>query len=250
MKKFIFPLAAAALMLASCGKNINPSKKIKTAMDSFSYAAGWQAGTALKKRGLEESNVDYSAFVKGMQDALTKDSGYAVKEEAMSAVDYSYSMKVQEKRVKKLQEESKKFLDANAKKAGVSLLPSRSQYKLITPGKGAIPQAWDTISMHFEIKNLKGQTLINSRQRSPEPQIAPLAGLGLPPLEEAFQKSPAGSVFEIYIPGDMFPGQPNSFDDKYGVYIFKVEFLSVIPGKPGSEKKPAMPEMPQPGPGQ
>ena len=179
MKKFIFPLAAAALMLASCGKNYNPSKKVKTAMDSFSYAAGWQAGIQLKKRGLEESNIDYSSYIKGMQEALTKDSGFAVKEEAMSAVDYSYTIKVQEKRVKKLQEESKKFLDANAKKAGVSLLPSRSQYKLISAGKGPVPQAWDTIEMHFEIKNLKGATLINSRVKSPEPQIAPLAGLGL-----------------------------------------------------------------------
>ncbi len=248
MKKFIFPLAAVALMLASCGKNINPSKKIKSAMDSFSYAAGWQAGMGLKKRGLDDKTIDYSTYVKGLQDALSKDSGFAIKEEAMSAVDYSYSIKVQETKVKTLQAAAKKFLDDNAKKAGVTLLPSRSQYKLISPGKGAIPQAWDTIEMHFEIKNLKGDVLINSRAKSPEPQIAPVAGLGLAPLEEAFQKSPEGSVFELYIPGDMFPGSANSFDDKYGVYIFKVEFLRVIPGKPGSEKKPAMPPMPgQPG---
>ena len=46
---------AAALLLAACGgKQVNPGKTLKTTADSFSYSIGYQIGKFMKGSGVEK----------------------------------------------------------------------------------------------------------------------------------------------------------------------------------------------------
>ncbi|MBL7813239.1 MAG: hypothetical protein JNL57_13540 [Bacteroidetes bacterium] len=239
-------LGLAVLLAAGCGKTVNVNKAPKSSLDSFSYVVGLNLGKGLKGQGLDK--IDYSSLLHGIEDALKKDSGYAIAEKDWEKAQRGYMMREQEKKIKVYQAETKKYMDANAKKAGVSYLPSRGQFRQISAGNGASPGQWDTVECYFKVTNAKGKVVFDGR-KNPMPYRGTLSGLALPPLEEAFQKSAAGAKFEVTIANDAYPAlsrNAGSFEDMYGISIFDVEFLKVTPGKqpPPSKEKPGMPQIP------
>ncbi len=249
MKKHISIISAVVILFAtSCGRTVNPGKTLKTGMDSFSYTIGLNLGKGMKQQGLEK--LDYSSLIKGIEDALKKDSGFAVGTADLERVQRGFIMKEQGKKVKKFQDESKKWMVENSKKAGVSALASGGQFKLIKAGSGASPQAYDTIEYSIVMKNSKGKEMRNSSKMGGNPKHS-LKQIGLAPLEEAFQKVAPGAEFEVYLQNDLVPelgGMAESFEDKYGVTLFTFQLIKVIPGKPEATKPagtPSAPEMPK-----
>lgn len=242
MKKYTYIIAAVVIgIAASCGRtSVNPKKDPKTSLDSFSYIVGFNIGKGMKSQGLE--SIDYSTMIRGIQDGLKKDSGYVIKEDAMMVIQKSYMAKAQEKKIKDFQEENKKWMDANAKKTGVTSLPSKGQYKLIKAGNGPTPQMFDTIEYAIAVTNNKGKMVYDGRGPG-QSMKRTVAEMGLAPLEEAFQKSTQGSTFEVYLQNDIYPAissNAQGFEEKYGISIFTVDFIRVIPGK--EVKEPKAPE--------
>jgi FKBP-type peptidyl-prolyl cis-trans isomerase FklB len=234
MKHIFFISALGALVLASCGDSEPAGKLPKTTEDSFSYSIGVNIGQNLKLKGLDKISI--SGFVKGLRDGMALDSGYAMNEEQMSRIQPDFIAKVQGEKMKVVQAETKEKLTQIAKKKGISLLPSNAYYELLSPGTGATPQATDTIVCRFIMKDANGKVLIDN-MKSEEPFKGPLSSLRLAPLEEAFQKTPVGGKFSLYVSNELHPRlvDPNSdFKNKYGITVFEVSFLSLIPS---SEKK-------------
>jgi FKBP-type peptidyl-prolyl cis-trans isomerase FklB len=231
MKKYNYlALAALVLIAASCGRTVNPNKAPKTSLDSFSYSVGFQIGKSMRDQGIEQ--LDYSSFVKGLEEATKKDSGYTIKPEDMNNIQRTFVMKEREKKIKLFQEETKKWMAENAKKTGISYLPSKGQFKLVKAGKGATPGYYDTVTYNLVVKNSKGKELYDSKKRPNGPRMA-ISSLGLAPIEEAFQKVTEGAIFEVYVQNDAYPqmNQEQPLEDLYGVSIYTVELLTVIPGK-------------------
>jgi len=72
--------------------------------------------------------------------------------------------------------------------------------------------------------------------KSEEPFKGALSSLRLAPLEEAFQKTQVGGKFSLYLSNELHPRlvDPNSdFKNRYGITVFEVSFLGLIPGLPG-----------------
>lgn len=235
MKTTIKTLGAiTALVLASCGgKQVNPEKKLKTSIDSFSYTVGYQVGKYMKGSGVDK--IDYSALIKGVEEALKKDSGYAVSEKNLQQVQTNYMMAEREKKSKSLKAESDKWLADNAKKSGVVALASKGQMKMIKAGTGPAPGKWDTITCHLVVKTSKGRLMFDTKGRNPMGVKSNLQELGLTPaLLEAFEKAAAGSKFEVYAPMDAsspLSQYAKSFEEMYGIAIFEVEFMQLTAGK-------------------
>lgn len=228
----------AVWMLASCGgKQVNPGKTLKTSSDSFSYTVGYQVGKYMKGSGVDK--IDYSSLMKGIEEALKKDSGYAVAEKDIQRVQTSYMTQEREKKSKALKEAADKWLADNAKKPGVIKLASNGQYKVIVAGKGATPGKYDTITCHIVAKTQKGTLLFNTKERQPQGVTSDLTGFAMTPaLLEAFEKSAAGAKFEVYTPLDAsspLSQSVKSFDEMYGIAIIEVEFLAVKAGKQPSQ---------------
>lgn len=245
MKKYIYVITGAVAMLAaSCGRTVNPGKTLKTGIDSFSYSLGINVGNYLKQQGLDK--IDYSSLIKGIEDKLKKDSGYAVSEADMEKIGRSYVLKEQSKKIKVLQEESKKWMQENATKAGIKPLSTGGQIRVITPGNGAAPQLYDTVEYTMIMKNSAGKELMNSSKMG-GPRKHPLKQIGLTQLEEAFQKAGMGAEFEVFLQNDLVPElaqSAQSFSDKYGITILSFKILNVKPGKPEAEKPAGKGDMP------
>lgn len=222
----------ATLLLASCGESFDTKANPKTSEDSFSYAVGVSVGQTLKRQGLDK--LAYGSFVRGIQEGLAKDSGFILSNEKMEAVRKNYITSLQNKRMKTLQEDTKKMLEGISKEKGVSLLPSKGYYKVGKVGSGPTPQSYDTVECRYVFKTGKGEVLVDNT-KDPVPFRGPLKSLNLPPLEEAFMKTSAGGTFTLYVSNEMNPVLARSarnFDESFGVSIFEVQLISVKAGLP------------------
>lgn len=235
MKNTIFTGAFIALVLGSCGGSEPTGALPKTTEDSFSYAIGVNIGQNLKIKGLDKISV--SGFVKGLRDGMALDSGFVLSEDQMARIQPEYIASVQAEKMKGIQAETKAKLDEIAKKSGVSALPSNAYYEVTEASKGNAPQSYDTIVCRFLMKDANGKVLIDNMS-SEQPFRGELAGLRLAPLEEAFQKTPAGGKFNLYISNELHPrlvDPQGDFKNRYGISIFEVTLLDVIPGVPSKE---------------
>ena len=123
-------------------------------------------------------------------------------------------------------DENVKFLQDNAKQAGVQTTSSGLQYKIIREGKGKTPQPTDTVKVNYEGKLVNGQIFDSSYQRG-EPIEFKLNQV-IPGWTEGLQLIKEGGEIMLFVPPQlgygaqgMGPIPPNS------TLIFRVELLGV-----------------------
>lgn len=242
--KNISIIAVAVLMVSSCGEKVSMDAKVNNGLDSFSYVQGIMTASFLKAQGIE--NINFSAFYRGLNEGLVKDSGYLIQTNQINTFSQNYVQGQQKLKIKSLQAKSKEYIKGLSDK-GYKSLPGGAYYKILTKGNGPNARAYDTVVMSLIIKNMAGAELFNSLKSSGGKQDkVPLAGLKLAPLEDALEIIPAGSTFELAIPTDLYPflGQfaRSNFNDKYGVSLCTFDISDVIQGKEIS--LPQMPQMP------
>lgn len=244
MKKYIiFSAITGLLVLAACGgRQINPKKKLKTGIDSFSYSLGFQIGKHVKDNGIEE--IDYSSLLKGVEEAMQKDSGYAIASKDLQKVYALFLNKERLAKAKKMKAEADKWFAENAKQKDVKTLASKGQYKLIKGGSGSVPGEFDTVYCNIIVTSQKGKVLVNTAKESPEPVKVTMDKINMmlnPSVKEAFEQSTAGSEFEVYTIADEASGLgrvASSPDDLYGVMKVRIQFLKAVAGKKPEAKAP------------
>jgi len=237
-KQFKYIPVVALGLLAGCGEKIDTSKDLKTSEDSFSYVYGYETAQRMKQQGVDA--LDYGSFLRGMKEGLSKDSGLAIKQDAMGKVYQGYVQGVQDKKIKVLQKETNDFMAKMSKEAGVSPLASKGYYKQLKKGNGAVPGVYDTITCYFIIKNGKGKVFQDNR-KDKKPFVGNIASLNLAPLEESFQKTASGGSFEMYVSNVEFPSlarMSGTFEDMYGITVIEVDLMNVVPGKAPSNEPP------------
>lgn len=126
--------------------------------------------------------------------------------------------------------EAKAFMAANAKKEGVTTLPSGVQYEIVRsgPAEGLKPDANDEVKVHYEGKLADGEVFDSSYERG-VPAAMPLQAL-IPAWIEVLQLMRPGDEWIITVPPEMGYGEsgqgpipPNS------VLIFRIELIDVLP---------------------
>lgn len=123
-------------------------------------------------------------------------------------------------------EAGEKFLADNAKKPGVTVLPSGLQYKVLTQGTGDIPKATQKVKVHYEGRLIDG-TVFDSSYKRGEPTTFGVRQV-IPGWVEALCLMPVGSKWEIYIPQDLAYGNRDQGQIKpFSALIFTVELLSI-----------------------
>jgi FKBP-type peptidyl-prolyl cis-trans isomerase len=121
----------------------------------------------------------------------------------------------------------KKFLEDNAKKAGVKTTPSGLQYKVLTEGTGKKPKGTETVTVHYRGTLIDGTEFDSSYKRGESISFAlnrVIAG-----WTEGLQLMPTGSKYEFYIPYNLAYGErgAGSVIPPYATLIFEVELLGV-----------------------
>jgi len=133
--------------------------------------------------------------------------------------------------MQKLSEKNKadgeKFLAENAKKAGVKVLPSGLQYKVITTGTGKSPKATDTVTTQYKGTLIDGTEFDSSYKRG-EPATFPVSGV-IPGWTEALQLMKEGAKWQLFLPPNLAYGERGAGRDigPNSTLIFEVELISV-----------------------
>jgi FKBP-type peptidyl-prolyl cis-trans isomerase FklB len=227
--------AIGLFIISSCiSEKKYAAVKIKSKEDSVSYYLGLTYGSGLKQAKID-SVFNYQAFVKGMTEALGKDT-LPVSQFAIQSYLNSYFMAFQQEQVKNEYKdyiaENKAFLDANSKKDSVVTLPSGLQYIVLHEGKGNKPATSDRIKVHYTGTLIDGTIFDSSYQRNQPAEFN--VGEVIPGWTEAMQLMSVGSKWRIFIPENLAYGSQSpqgSAIKPFSTLIFEVELLDIVPSQ-------------------
>ena len=242
MKQLLLSAFALTIMIGCAQGSEVKSKvakfKLKTELDSVSYAIGNGYSKGLKKQGLKEISPD--AFAKALYDNFAGQESL-LSEEQVTQVLTAYSerlkkeaeaeravkMEAYQKRAATAKEDGEKFLAENKVKEGVQTTASGLQYKVIREGDGPNPTSTSTVKVHYRGTFTDGETFDASYDRG-EPISFPLSGV-IKGWTEGVQLMKKGAKYEFYIPYDLAygpQGSPGSIPG-YSTLVFVVELLDI-----------------------
>lgn len=178
-------------------------------MDKNSYALGMSIAHNMLQSGVKE--VSFDDFVAGLKATLTRTEPAISYEEASELLD-KYFQQLQEKQAAEqaeiaevMKKEGQEFLAANAKKEGVTVLPSGLQYKVIKEGSGRIPGPTDKVKCHYEGTFVDGEKFDSSYDRK-QPAVFGVNQV-IAGWTEALQLMDEGSVWQLFIPYNLAYGE-------------------------------------------
>ncbi|HSC38623.1 MAG TPA: FKBP-type peptidyl-prolyl cis-trans isomerase [Chitinophagaceae bacterium] len=119
------------------------------------------------------------------------------------------------------------FLQANAKKPGITSLPSGLQYEVMTAGTGAKPLATNKVTCHYHGTLIDGTIFDSSVQRG-QPATFPL-NMVIKGWTEGLQLMPQGSKWRFFIPPHLGYGdrQVSAQIGPNSTLVFEVELLGI-----------------------
>ena len=119
-----------------------------------------------------------------------------------------------------------KFLAENKTKEGVKTTASGLQYKVITEGKGEIPNDTCKVKVNYRGKLIDGTEFESTYTRN-EPFVTNVGGV-IKGWTEALKMMPVGSKWELYIPQELAYGSRDMGQIKpFSTLIFEIELLDI-----------------------
>ena len=195
-------------------------------MDKNSYALGMSIAHNMLQSGVRE--ISFDDFTAGLKAALTGAETAITYEEAGTLLDEFFG-KIQAEQAARqaeigefMKKDGETFLAANAKKEGVTVLPSGLQYKVLKSGEGRKPGRTDKVRCHYEGTFPNGQKFDSSYDRN-EPAVFGVNQV-IAGWTEALQLMSEGSAWELYIPYNLAYGEagaPGAIPP-YSALVFKV----------------------------
>jgi FKBP-type peptidyl-prolyl cis-trans isomerase FklB len=232
MKKLSFFFAAIMLVLsvsfASCSKT--SEKKMKTAIDSLSYAYGVGMGYSLAENLKKEIPVDMNIdlFLDVFEAALKGDTGrLAISQEEAYAVFQQSMAAVQLQAAEKNKKDAASFMEKNGKKAGVVTTPSGLQYEIIKDATGPKPTDTSTVKCNYHGTLLDGEVFDSSVDRK-EP-VEFVLNQVIPGWQEGIKFMSVGSKYKFWIPSTLAYGDQGvpGVIEPGEMLIFEVELLGL-----------------------
>lgn len=244
--KRIVAIFAVAILIGVGATDLQAQKKVKlkTQMDSMSYALGMDVGTNLAQ-SFDRMEIEYSlkALLKGIQVSMDSTAKRALTDEEQKAMMKIFQ-KQQEKRQQEeqakmqLEQEAKAkgeitkgiaFLEANKKKEGVKVTASGLQYKVVKAGDGkSYPSASSKVQVFYTGKLLDG-SVFDSSDKSEKPVEFGLNQV-ISGWTEGLQLMSIGAKYIFYIPSELAYGSRGAgkIVPPGATLIFEVELLDIL----------------------
>jgi len=202
---------------------------LKTDRDKVNYSIGVNFINNIKLQGVE---IDLDLVMQGMKDAHSGGKLLLSDDEIRKGIS-KYHVAARQKRsltAARTAEENKKagdaFLDENARKEGIKVLPSGLQYKVLTTGDGKKPGDTDTVECHYRGTLINGAEFDNS-YRNGKSSTLKMSEV-IPGWREALKLMPVGSKWQLFVPPQLAYGERGS--GRIGpntTLIFEIELLAV-----------------------
>jgi len=236
-KTEIWILSCVFLLTASSLYAQNPTEDLETLQEKENYSIGYRIGLSMKNEGVE---VDFEKLVQGLRDAVDGNESL-IEDEEMKKLITDLKERARRDQMRKTQEmivknaeESKNFLEENAKKDGIRITESGLQYAVLVEGNGPTPEVEDFVTVHYRGKFIDG-TEFDSSYAKGEPQNLKIDGV-IPGWTEALQMMKIGSKWEIFVPPDLGYGRRGQGEwiPPNKVLVFEIELLSIEKGDEGN----------------
>ena len=200
-------------------------KKLTGELDRFSYSLGMSIAGNLIQSGVKTVNPEI--FLEAFKDVFEGEMPKILPEEANKILEEFIGKANAAKGGDNL-DEGLKFLAENAKKEGVTELPSGLQFQILNEGDGDLPKATDKVRCHYH-GTLTDGTVFDSSVDRGQPADFPVNGV-IQGWVEALQLMSTGSKWRLFIPSELAYGQqgaggaigPNT------ALIFDVELLEIL----------------------
>lgn len=201
-------------------------------MDKVSYALGLGIGRQLQDLCGEDLNIN--DFTQAVRDLLTGNHLAIDEIEGQQLVIEFLQRRDAERKSEqaKLGEAAKRageeYLEKNAARSGVTVLPSGLQYEVVREGTGHKPKATDSVKCHYEGTLVDGTVFDSSRRRG-EPAVFPLNGV-IRGWTEGLQLMQEGAVYRFFIPYNLAYGENGAGASipPYAALVFEVELIEVL----------------------
>ena len=215
----------------------------KALKSNSSYALGFRTGATFAQQfgrfGINADDLDPEVFLKGFLAAFKgEDPGLDEEtlQQAMQALGGLLEKREQDLATANLAD-GRKFLEENAKRAGVVTTASGLQYEVLTPGgseKYSASPDGDEDDKQFFV-HYKG-TLTSGKEfdSSPEGQPVPMTLQVVPGFKEALTSMPVGAKWKIFLPSELAYG-PERRSAEIGpnsVLIFELELVKIEDAPP------------------
>jgi len=213
------------------------AQELESDMDRLSYTVGMDIGNSLADQGLE---LDLDLLVEALRASFNGEETLLSREEALAERDRFMQRRQQELAeqrdvdAQRNLEEGQAFLAQNAEREDVTVTESGLQYRVMTEGDGANPEATDQVTVHYRGTLLNGTEFDSSYARD-EPATFALNQV-IPGWTEGVQLMQEGAKYEFFIPADLAygeQGRPGPIGPN-ATLIFEVELIEVA-GSEGSE---------------
>ena len=200
-------------------------------MDKLSYALGLGIGRQLSQMGANDLNA--SDFAQAVKDMIDGKEPQVPAAEAQQIVEDFFQKQEEKQRAeaaekyKGAKSEGEKYLSENAKKEGVTPLPSGLQYQVLKEGNGKSPKATDKVVCHYEGMLIDGTMFDSSIQRG-EPATFPLNGV-IAGWTEGLQLMKEGAKYRFFIPYQLGYGERGAGASipPFATLVFDVELIEV-----------------------
>lgn len=227
MKLRLIAAAVAALALTA-GNAV--AQDTSTEKGKLSYALGYDLGRNAIESG---EQVDVNTIIKGLQDGYGKKQPAVPVEQLRTAVQnmqqrqQAKAKSAWDKAAAENKTKSDTFLTQNKAKAGVKILPSGVQYRVVENGTGAKPTQTNTVQLE-----VAGPYAWGERPQQARPaqniQAIKVSEIEMPAMREALLQMPAGSKWEITLPPDKAYGADPRTPFPPNVAVqFEVKLVSV-----------------------
>lgn len=216
----------AAAMACLSAPGAGAEAVLETALQQYSYVAGFQIGQSLMRDGTQ---LDTEAFVAAIRDVLsgadirmTREQMLAVLEQRREKRSAARGELLQRKRA-----EEAEYLAANRGRAGVVELANGIQYRVLAQGQGDRPAKTSMLKVHYRGTLLDGSEFDSSYRRG-EP-VSLRIGQVIQGWRDILPRMAAGSKWQVVIPARLGYG-----DEGAGAAVgpgetllFDIELLSV-----------------------
>ncbi|MDA8389950.1 MAG: FKBP-type peptidyl-prolyl cis-trans isomerase [Gammaproteobacteria bacterium] len=222
IKKSIALAIAGCMMTASAMAGLSPQERL-------SYSLGYQFGENVRNNHIP---VQPRIFTRGISDALRGAKPLLPPKEMAAAVEnFQKEMAARNAaavRALAAQEQAtgRAFLEKNAKRRGVHVLPDGVQYEILHQGSGRHPALDQTVVADYTGSFINGHVFASTKTAG-KPAVFPLRGL-IQGLQDTLVRMPVGSTWRIYIPGHLAYGpRGNGPIPPNATLIFTMHLISI-----------------------
>ncbi len=210
---------------------------LATPAEELGYALGYRIGQRIiadhKAMG---TPLDAAALGRGLADAV-REAPPQLDEKGFERVLSAFEKRMEERgreiaakmevAARENLAKGKQFLEANAKRPGVTVLPSGLQYEVLKPGAGQKPTADAVVRAHYKGTHING-TEFDGTDPAGEPAEFPLRGV-IPGWQEALQQMGVGAKWRVWLPPALGYGEEGSPPaiEPNEVLIFEIELVGI-----------------------